>query len=140
MARSAARQSHGRSPAKAQPKKLPVIGLLGAAVPDDAEVARNLAAFRKGLAETGYIEGQNVQIEYRWAAGHYERLPELAAELVARQVEVIVNEGGGPSVRAAKNATSTIPIVFHTAVDPVADGLVAIRRPRNERARSLATY
>ncbi len=114
----------------AQPKKLPVIGILGGAVPDDTEVARNLAAFRKGLAETGYIEGQNVRFEYRWAAGLYERLPQLAGELVALQVDVIVNEGGGPSLRAAKNATSTIPIVFHTGADPVAEGIVAsLARP-----------
>jgi putative ABC transport system substrate-binding protein len=87
-------------------------------------VARNLAAFRQGLAETGYIEGQNVRIEYRWAEGHYERLPALAAELVARNVDVIVNEGGAPSLLAAKEATSIIPIVFHTGTDPVAGGLV----------------
>jgi len=107
-----------------------VIGFLGAAVPDDAEVARNLAAFRRGLAETGYVEGRNVRIEYRWAEGHYERLPELAAELVVRNVDVIVNEGGASSVLAAKNATSKIPIVFHTSTDPVADGLVvSLARP-----------
>src|ERR1700730_10321584 len=109
----------------AQQLKTPVIGLLGAAVPDDAEVARNLAAFRRGLAETGYVEGQNVRIEYRWAEGKYDRLPALAADLVNRNVDVIVNEGGAPSVLAAKKATSTIPIVFHTSTDPVADGLVA---------------
>jgi putative ABC transport system substrate-binding protein len=107
-----------------------VIGLLGAAVPDDAEVARNLAAFRQGLAEAGYVEGQNVRVEYRWAEGKYDRLPALAADLVARNVDVIVNEGGAPSVLAAKNATSTIPIVFHTSTDQVATGLVAsLARP-----------
>jgi putative tryptophan/tyrosine transport system substrate-binding protein len=116
--------------ARAQQPAMPVIGLLGAAVPDDAEVTRNLVAFRRGLAETGYVEGQNVRIEYRWAEGHYERLPALAAELVVRNVDVIVNEGGAPSVLAAKNATSKIPIVFHTSNDPVADGLVAsLARP-----------
>src|SRR5262249_18010046 len=78
---------------RAQQSAIPVIGLLGAAVPNDAEVAQNLAAFRRGLADTGYVEGQNVWIEYRWAEGHYERLPALAAELVARNVDVIVNEG-----------------------------------------------
>src|SRR5689334_2455785 len=83
--------------ARAQ-KKTPVIGILGAASPNDAEVARNLAGFWKGLAETGYVEGQNVQVEYRWAEGRYERLPALAAELVARKVDVIVNEGGQPSL------------------------------------------
>jgi putative ABC transport system substrate-binding protein len=116
--------------ARAQQQAMPVVGLLGAAGPDDVEVARNLAAFRRGLAETGYVEGQNVRIEYRWAEGHYERLPALAAELVARNVDVIVNEGGAPSVLAAKNATSKIPIVFHTGNDPVAEGLVAsLARP-----------
>jgi putative ABC transport system substrate-binding protein len=111
--------------ARAQQKTVPVIGFLGAAVPDDAEVARNLTAFREGLAETGYVEGQNVQIEYRWAEDHYERLPALAAEFVTRKVGLIVNEGGSPSLLAAKQATSTIPIVFHTGIDPVASGLVA---------------
>src|SRR5437899_9083139 len=116
--------------ARAQQPAMPVIGLLGAAVPDDAEVARNLTAFRRGLAETGYLEGKNVQIEYRWAEGHYDRLPALAAELVAHNVNVIVNEGGAPSVFAAKNATSTIPIVFHIGLDPVASGLIAsLARP-----------
>jgi len=115
---------------RAQQAAMPVIGLLGAAGPDDVEVARNLAAFRRGLAETGYVEGQNVSIEYRWAEGRYEHLPALAAELVARNVDVIVNEGGAPSVLAAKNATSKIPIVFHTGNDPVAEGLVAsLARP-----------
>jgi putative tryptophan/tyrosine transport system substrate-binding protein len=107
-----------------------VIGLLGAVFPEDIEVARNLTALRQGLADTGYIEGKNIQIEYRWARGDYERLPQLAAELVARNVDVIVNEGGRPTVIAAKNATSKIPIVFHTGFDPVADGLVAsLARP-----------
>jgi putative ABC transport system substrate-binding protein len=116
--------------ARAQQPQMPVIGFLGAAVPDDAEVARNLAAFHKGLAEAGYIEGQNVRFVYRWAAGNYDRLPALAADLVASNVDVIVNEGGAPSVLAAKNATSTIPIVFHTSTDPVAAGLVAsLARP-----------
>jgi len=116
--------------AHAQQRATPVIGLLGAAVPGDAEVARNLAAFRRGLAETGYVEGQNVRIEYRWAAGEYERLPALATELVALGVNVIVNEGGAPSVLAAMKATSTVPIVFHTNTDPVADGWVAsLARP-----------
>jgi putative ABC transport system substrate-binding protein len=111
-------------PARADQTAMPVIGLLGAATPDDAEVARNIAAFRRGLAEMGYVEGHTVHIDYLWADGHYDRLPALAAELVARRVDVIVNEGGGPSLLAAKNATATIPIVFHTGTDPVADGLV----------------
>jgi putative ABC transport system substrate-binding protein len=81
------------------------------------------------LKETGYVEGQNVAVEYRWAEDHYDRLPVLAAELVRRKVDVIVNEGGSPSAHAARNATSTIPIVFH-ASDAVAEGLVAsLARP-----------
>jgi putative ABC transport system substrate-binding protein len=115
--------------ARAQSAML-VIGVLGGAIPNDAEVVRNLAAFRQGLAEAGYVEGRNVRIEYRWAEGQYERLPALAAELVARKVDVIVNEGGAPSVWAAKQATSTIPIVFHISIDPVATGLVtSLARP-----------
>src|SRR5580704_11526578 len=94
--------------ARAQQPAMPVIGILGAAIPGDAEVARNLTAFRQGLKEAGYVEGQNVAIEYRWAAGNYERLPALAADLVARNVSVIVNEGGAPSVLAARNATAKI--------------------------------
>jgi putative ABC transport system substrate-binding protein len=84
-----------------------------------------LAAFRQGLGETGYVEGQNVSIEYRWAENHYDRLPSLAAELVGREVDVIATSGAEPSAFAAKNATSTIPIVSIVGQDPVATGLVA---------------
>src|SRR5262245_10489856 len=116
--------------ARAQPAAMPVIGVLGTGGPDHPEIVRNLVAFRRGLLETGYVEGRNVRIEYGWAGVHYERLPALAAELVARNVDVIVNEGGAPSVLAAKNATATIPIVFHTGNDPVAEGLVtSLARP-----------
>jgi putative ABC transport system substrate-binding protein len=108
---------------------LPVIGILGSASPDDPEVAANLAAFREGLSNAGFVEGQNVTIEYRWAHNDGRRLPALAAELVARHPDVIMIEGGTPSALAAKNATSTIPIVFHAA-DAIADGLVSnLARP-----------
>ena len=114
--------------ARAQPTKMPVIGFLGGTSPGPS--ALNLAAFRKGLSEIGYIEGQNVAIEYRWAEGHYDRLAAMAADLVGRKVDVIVGGGGPPSAFAAKSATSTIPIVFTSGSDPVATGLVAsLSRP-----------
>ena len=103
---------------------LPVIGVLGSASPDDPEVAANLTAFREGLSEAGFVEGRNLNIEYRWADNEQRRLPALAAELVALKPDVIMIEGGTPSALAAKKATATIPIVFHSA-DAVADGLVS---------------
>lgn len=116
--------------ARAQQSRVPVVGILAAASPDNAGAQRMLGAFREGLAETGFVEGQNVAIEYRWAAAHFDRLPALAADLVARKVDLIVTEGGDPSVFAAKQATSTIPVVFHSDRDPVASGLVAsLARP-----------
>ena len=111
---------------RAQQKTMPVIGFLGST----SRGAPFVAAFLEGLAETGYVEGQNAAIEYRWAEGRYDRLPALAAELVKRRVDVIVTQGGIPATRAAKSATSTIPIVFAVGTDPVGDGLVAsLARP-----------
>jgi len=114
--------------AHSQRKAMPVIGWLSGAAA--AGYVPFLAAFREGLKETGYVEGQNVAIEYRWADGNYDRLPTLAAELVALKVDLIAASGGDASSRAAKDATSTIPIVFNSGDDPVATGLVtSLARP-----------
>ena len=103
---------------------MPVIGFLGSTSPG-GQVAPFVAAFLQGLSEIGYVEEQNVTIEWRWAEGHYDRLPALAAELVRLNVDVIATSGGDPSALAAKNATSTIPIVSVVGNDPVVSGLVA---------------
>jgi putative ABC transport system substrate-binding protein len=113
--------------ARAQQGTVPVIGFLHTR---SQEAYPSYAAFLKGIEQTGFVEGQSVRIEYRWAAGQYDRLPAMAADLVRRGVNVLVAGGGEPSPRAAKAATSTIPILFVMGSDPVKAGLVeSYRRP-----------
>jgi putative tryptophan/tyrosine transport system substrate-binding protein len=114
--------------ARAQQQMLPVVGLLNPGSADAA--ARNTAAFRKGLNESGYVEGQNVTVEYHWLEGHYDRLPAMLAELVRKPVAVIATPGFQAAALAAKAASATIPIIFGVAEDPVQLGLVAsLARP-----------
>ena len=114
--------------ARAQQQATPVIGLVDARSPD--AMADRLRGFRRGLAETGYVEGDNVIILYRWGENKVDRLPELAAELVGRRVTVIIGSGGIPAILAAKAATTTVPVVFIVSEDPVRLGLVkSLARP-----------
>src|SRR5215468_6985144 len=111
---------------RAQQAALPVIGVIDGGFADP----KLMAPFKQGLGDLGYVEGQNVTIEYRWADGRYDRLPELAAEFVRRRVSVIAVPTNTPATRAAKSATATIPIVFGVGDDPVRLGLVAsLSRP-----------
>src|SRR5258708_7257471 len=107
--------------ARAQQPAMPVIGILAAPAPPYAE---NVSAIRRGLNEAGFVEGRNLAMEFRWAEGQLDRLPALAADLVNRQVSLIVTVGGTAPLAAARNATSTIPIVFHMGADPVVLGFV----------------
>ena len=114
--------------ARAQQAAMPVVGFLGSRSPDDS--ANLVAAFRAGLSETGFVESRNVILEFRWAEDQYDRLPMLAADLVAHRVAVIAAAGGNPAGLAAKAATTKIPIIFLTGADPVQFGLVkSLSRP-----------
>jgi putative ABC transport system substrate-binding protein len=114
--------------ARAQQPGTPVVGFLSSRSPDES--AGVVATFREGIGEVGFVEGQNLAIAFRWAEGHYDRLPALATELVTLRVAVLIAAGGPPSALAAKAATLTIPVVFSAVDDPVRLGLVAsLNRP-----------
>ena len=125
---SAARRRHGHFAARAQQPAPPVVAFVRTGSPDGS--TRFVAAFDKGLNETGYVDGQNVKIDYHWLGDKYDRLPALMADLVRRQVAVIATPGNTPAALAAKAATATIPIVFGVTQDPVQLGLVtSLARP-----------
>ena len=114
--------------AHAQQSAMPVLGLLSSASPDAFK--HYVTAFHRGLNEAGYVEGKNVTIEYRWAEGHYDRLPALVTDLMRKPVALLAVSGGAPGIQAAKEATTTLPIVFLGGGDPVELGFVAsINRP-----------
>jgi putative ABC transport system substrate-binding protein len=124
--------------ASAQDPAVPLIGFLNSASP--GPFARLVDAFRHGLREGGFVEGRNVAIEYRWADGHFTKLPELAADLVHHRVSVIVATGGTVSARAAKEATATIPILFIVGPNPIGDGLVTSLNRPGGNATGVALY
>jgi len=124
--------------ARAQQQAMPVIGWLSSLSPEGGKP--NLAAFRKALADTGYVEGHNVQFECRWANGNYDRLPSMAADLVGRRVALIATSGGEPPAFAAKAATATIPIVMVMGGDPVKEGLVASLNQPGANATGATVY
>jgi putative tryptophan/tyrosine transport system substrate-binding protein len=120
---------------RAQQKAMPVIGFLSATSPEP--LAPYVTAFHQGLSQTAYVEHQNVAIEYRWAEGHYDRLPALAADLVARKVDVIASTGGITPALAAKEATSTIPIIFINRRRPGRTGVGHQPRPAGRQRHGL---
>ena len=124
--------------ARGQQPAMPVVGYLSSRSPDDT--AHLLAGFRQGLGNGGFLERQNVTIEYRWALGRYDRLPALATELARLPVSLVVSTGGEPAALAAKSATSTITIVFATGSDPVKAGLVASYNRPGGNATGFAPY
>src|SRR5262245_55144693 len=124
--------------AGAQQPAMPVIGFMSARSPDDTVQVLN--AFHKGLSEGGFVNGRNVTVEYRWAHGDYGRLPALAAELVQTGVNVLVATGGDASARAARDATTVIPVVFNSGSDPVKAGCVlSISRPGSTRTGEVSS-